>query len=606
MIYNGADMVAELVDTPLRLMRKKRSSTYRAFGLTLWIAVLVVSFTVTPAHAKVPDNKYAVALVIGNKSYVNKRIPAVEYAHNDAAAMIRYLIDVQGYRKANIIDLRDATQAQMEAALGNARTHEGKLWQWLRPGKSDVTVFYSGHGLPGLKDRRGYMLPIDADPEKPEINGYPLDVLYANLAKLKVRSVTVYLDTCFSGDSGGGILVRSASGLVVTPKLPKSSARVTVLTAAMADQVASWDEKNKHGLFTHHLLAALYGQADGNADGRVSAGEVKAYLDDEMTYAARRTYGRKQTASLQGNPAMVLGPISITGVSPRNMASLIPPTLEIEPLDETYIVIKTANVRDKPNAKSKKITTLRLDTSVQVTGKTKDGKWLRIAHSGQDAFIWTALIKPIDAAELAAWNKLRGSSEKSALEGFLSDYPSGHFAPHVKLLMAAIQQARAARQVAAVKPSVSPAPVAAQVAPQPAVSQSAAALPAGTPKEQYTYAFNLLRNTNYDQAEIALKQFIAMHGGNPLTGNARYWLGETFYVRADYQQSAQVFFDGFQSDPKGSKAPDMLLKLGMSLGQLKKKNEACATFDKVAADFAKSSSRIKTALSRERKRVGCP
>jgi len=77
-------------------------------------------------------------------------------------------------------------------------------------------------------------------------------------------------------------------------------------------------------------------------------------------------------------------------------------------------------------------------------------------------------------------------------------------------------------------------------------------------------------------------------------------------VRADYQQAAQVFFEGFQADPKGAKAPDMLLKLGMSLAQLDKKKEACATYDKVAADSAKSSSRIKTALARERKRAGCP
>lgn len=140
----------------------------------------------------------------------------------------------------------------------------------------------------------------------------------------------------------------------------------------------------------------------------------------------------------------------------------------------------------------------------------------------------------------------------------------------------------------------------------PAPTQTAAAtLPAGTPKEQYTYAFNLLRQTNYDQAEIALKQFIAEHGDHALAGKARYWLGETFYVRADFQQAAQVFFDGFQSDPKGPKAPDMLLKLGMSLAQLNKKAEACATYDKVAADFAQSSSRIKTALERERQRAGC-
>lgn len=168
----------------------------------------------------------------------------------------------------------------------------------------------------------------------------------------------------------------------------------------------------------------------------------------------------------------------------------------------------------------------------------------------------------------------------------------------------AVEAEEKARTSAGAPPAASPQAAAAPVPAQPAAP--ATTLPAGSPKDQYTYAFNLLRQTNYDQAEIALKQFIQAHGDNPLAGNARYWLGETFYVRADYQQAAQVFFEGFQSDPKGAKAPDMLLKLGMSLAQLNKKTEACATFDKVAADFAKSSSRIKTALERERQRTGCP
>ena len=61
----------------------------------------------------------------------------------------------------------------------------------------------------------------------------------------------------------------------------------------------------------------------------------------------------------------------------------------------------------------------------------------------------------------------------------------------------------------------------------------------------------MLRQTNYDQAEIALKQFIEMHSANPLAGNARYWLGETYYVRTDYQTAAQVFFEAFQNSPAG-------------------------------------------------------
>lgn len=279
-----------------------------------------VSQTLQPKSFDIINN-YGVALVIGNKNYTGDQIPDVKYAHNDADAFVRWLTDVLGYQKKNIINLRDATQAQMEAALGNNRTHEGTLWQYLRPGKkSDVTVFYSGHGVPGLKDGRGYLLPVNADPNKPEINGYPLEVLHANLAKIRAEanSVTVYLDACFSGGSGGGGLIKNISSLAVEFKQVNPPVSLTVLTAAEADQVASWDDESKHGLFTKHLLVALYGKADvkefGNGDGIVQAGEVKKYLDEEMTYAARRKYGRRQVASLKGGSQIRLGPAAKTAV----------------------------------------------------------------------------------------------------------------------------------------------------------------------------------------------------------------------------------------------------------------------------------------------------
>ena len=177
----------------------------------------------------------------------------------------------------------------------------------------------------------------------------------------------------------------------------------------------------------------------------------------------------------------------------------------------------------------------------------------------------------------------------------------------------AVETVRANRQASAVQaaPVAPPAPAAqapaakAVAAPAPVAAAPAAALPSGTVRERYTYALNLLRQTNYDQAEIALAEFVKAHGDDPLAGNARYWLGETYYVRADYEQAAQSFFAGYQSKPDGAKAPDMLLKLGMSLAQLKKKTEACATFDKLAADFPAASARISSAIDRERKRAGC-
>jgi len=142
---------------------------------------------------------------------------------------------------------------------------------------------------------------------------------------------------------------------------------------------------------------------------------------------------------------------------------------------------------------------------------------------------------------------------------------------------------------------------------QPARSAAATptGLPEGSPRERYDHAFGLLRQTRYDEAEAALRAFLDAHPADPLAGNARYWLGETFYVRADYVKAAEVFLDGYQQDPKGSKAADTLLKLGMSLAHLDKKREACAAFDKLTREFPDAPGNIRQVVGRERQRNAC-
>ena len=113
------------------------------------------------------------------------------------------------------------------------------------------------------------------------------------------------------------MLVRAASPASVTPSLPAGVAeRVTLLTAASGDQVASWDEEANHGLFTHHLLDALYGAGDGDGDGLVTAQEAKAHLDRHMTRAARKIYGRHQRADLREPGGVVLAAASADGAFP--------------------------------------------------------------------------------------------------------------------------------------------------------------------------------------------------------------------------------------------------------------------------------------------------
>ena len=113
----------------------------------------------------------------------------------------------------------------------------------------------------------------------------------------------IYLDACFSGQSFGGTLSRT-SGLGISPTLPAAAGGFGVLTAAAADQVAVWDDETEHGVFTKHLLDALRGAANtdlfGIADGKITLAEVKAYLDINMTRAARRI-GRVQHAFADAN-----------------------------------------------------------------------------------------------------------------------------------------------------------------------------------------------------------------------------------------------------------------------------------------------------------------
>lgn len=148
-----------------------------------------------------------------------------------------------------------------------------------------------------------------------------------------------------------------------------------------------------------------------------------------------------------------------------------------------------------------------------------------------------------------------------------------------------------------------PASVESQPKTQPASPGSA--LPPGTPKEQYAYAFGLLRQANYEQAEAALREFIKANPDDPLTGNARYWLGETHYVRAEYLKAAEVFAENYKLDAKGAKAPDTLLKLGMSLANLDKQKQACLTFDELRKRFPDAPAIIKSTAAKERSRAGC-
>lgn len=131
-------------------------------------------------------------------------------------------------------------------------------------------------------------------------------------------------------------------------------------------------------------------------------------------------------------------------------------------------------------------------------------------------------------------------------------------------------------------------------------------LPGDTPKEQYEYAVNLLQNAAYPEAEVALKTFLKDHPGDPLAGNAQYWLGETYYARQDYKNASIAFAEGYQKYPNSPKVVDNLLKLGMSLGQSGQKDNACVALKQLDKKYPDASGTIKDRAARAKQRFGCP
>jgi tol-pal system protein YbgF len=127
---------------------------------------------------------------------------------------------------------------------------------------------------------------------------------------------------------------------------------------------------------------------------------------------------------------------------------------------------------------------------------------------------------------------------------------------------------------------------------------------ASSPDKLYESAYDHLLGRRFGPAEAEFKLFIDRYSDNPLAGDAQYWLGETYYVQNDYKQAAQSFLKSYRDYGKGRKAPDSLLKLGLSLNQLGQKPQACSSFAEVAKQFPKAAA-VRNQAIKEMQRGGC-
>ena len=126
------------------------------------------------------------------------------------------------------------------------------------------------------------------------------------------------------------------------------------------------------------------------------------------------------------------------------------------------------------------------------------------------------------------------------------------------------------------------------------------------PTEVYEAAFSMVRDGYYDQAESGLTDFLTRFPEHTLAPNARYWLGETYYVRKEYPKAARVFADAYQKSPKGAKGPDNLLKLGLSLAGMGKTQDACVALKQLQTEYSGTANPVIDRAGKEMATLNCP
>ena len=245
-------------------------------------------------------NPDALAVVIGVENY--QYVPDATYAYNDAEVFREYLSETLGFKKQRIKIATNskATQAELNKLLGA----NGWLSRNIVKGKSDLVVYFSGHGISNQTDQSTGILPFDVDPNY--AIGLPLSKLYENLSKMGAKSVTVYLDACFTGQTRDSkMLIADARPIIITPKKGNFPSNINVFSASSGSQISGALKEKEHGLFTYYLLKGMSGDADINKDKSIQLNELSKYVSKNVKDQAAIN-GREQTPELQGDKDRVL------------------------------------------------------------------------------------------------------------------------------------------------------------------------------------------------------------------------------------------------------------------------------------------------------------
>ena len=287
--FNPLEEMAQRVVTTPEQDLSKRQNGVTVEQKKLSVGGLADVDTDIPSGAQAANNTFAV--IIGNENY--SQVSKVPYALNDAKIFATYCQKTLGLPQKNIKTYTDATFGILLSAVDNikkiAEAYKGNL---------NVIFYYAGHGLPNEDSKDAFLLPVDADGRNTAAC-YATNKLYEELAGLGAKSVTVFMDACFSGAQRGEGMLASARGVAIKPRDVEPKGNMVVFSAASADETAYPYTEKGHGLFTYFLLKKLQ-----ESKGNVTLGELGSYIREKVSQESIVTNGKSQTPTVVSSAAL--------------------------------------------------------------------------------------------------------------------------------------------------------------------------------------------------------------------------------------------------------------------------------------------------------------
>jgi hypothetical protein len=252
-----------------------------------------------PSKVKSRTPQDAVAVIIGIADY--KNLPRADFANDDARLFYDYAIRALGIKPENVKLLvdGDAEEAEIIKAF--------RTWLPSRvKSTTDVYVFYSGHGLPTADGQGLYLIPPRADRDVIDDTAIPFNKINTAIQAAKPKSVTIFMDACYSGQARSGeTLIASARPVAIKAEKTLFPDSFTVFSASQNDQISSSSPDLKHGIFSYYLMRGMEGEADSNRDGKITLGEIQIYLVENVGRQAAMM-SRKQEPQVIGDVNRVL------------------------------------------------------------------------------------------------------------------------------------------------------------------------------------------------------------------------------------------------------------------------------------------------------------